>query len=580
MYADGQRNPYGLTGVTMAEEERADRMAIGFDVMLAPREQAVAALRLQGVPVQEVAQELGIKPSSVRTTMHRVYQKCGVTNLDELGAALTEPTQDASCVSKNVVEERGTSLGATVQLVAEACFLLCAPIALIYCFFMHISPVRFYLNDALAAGLMALGAILALLYGPALKRCMTAKSPWARGVLAFTLAACSIAGVGEVLFTWMLMGRVVPAEGAAHLMAYMLCFVVSLLPIGVAGTTRLDACEVLRVHPIVLGSALVAQVAIAAWASREVAIAIVVLVTAISASACLFCCAGPIPGLDFSPCKKMFNMGEGAVPKPAWAFCVASIVFGMGLGAASMSSVYGLVEVAACLPSVAVIACVGYAWHRVGALPALQLVLRAGLMLGGVGIIAIVTHSYLVGFLAGSVVACIQVSCALRGHVKRVVRARSWGRACALLVWMGALLGVLFLAVLLRMRIAPFDLHATIAWEFFGAGMALFIAFGGSCAIWRLCQSFLDAVALGSCEGALYPGDIQRMRAFLVLHGMGDFECEVVLRTIEGASIREIACGLHYSASSVKAARAEAYRMLSVHDVRGLREALSQVIAM
>lgn len=150
----------------MSQEKRVNGAAVSLETMLAPRERAVAMLRLQGASVQEVAQELGIKPSSVRTTMHRVYQKCGVANLDELCPTVVEPAHDASCAPKSVAEERGAPMHTTAQSVVEACFLLCAPIALFYCLFMYASPVRFYVNDMLIAGLMVLGAISALLCGP------------------------------------------------------------------------------------------------------------------------------------------------------------------------------------------------------------------------------------------------------------------------------------------------------------------------------------------------------------------------------------------------------------------------------
>ena len=60
----------------------AENVAI-FD-RLAPREREIAELSCNGLTSSEVAERLGIKPSSVRTTLHRVYAKLNVTNLLEL----------------------------------------------------------------------------------------------------------------------------------------------------------------------------------------------------------------------------------------------------------------------------------------------------------------------------------------------------------------------------------------------------------------------------------------------------------------------------------------------------------------
>lgn len=399
-----------------------------------------------------------------------------------------------------------------------------------------------------------------------------------RAVFAFALAACSIASVGKVLFTWMLAGRVVPAEGVAHLMAYALCFIVSVLVVGITGTTRLDAWEVLRAHPLILGIALVTQVVIAAWASREGPIAIVALVTAICASACLFCCAGPTRGLDAGFLKQAIYVGEGTVPEPARASHIASIVLGMSFGVALLSSLHELMELAACLPSIALIACAGYAWYRMDRPPALQLLLRSVLTLGAMGIAAAAVHSSVAGSLVGVALMFTQAPHALRAHAGLSAYVRPWARTCASLVCLGALLGVLLIAVFARPFTDTPDLYSVFLWEFTGGGVALLIALWGVYAIWQMCQSLLDRASLESREGCTSPADAQRMRAVLTLHGMSEFECEVILRSIEGASIQEIACDLHYSASSVKAARAKAYRMLGVHDARALRDALSQAI--
>lgn len=562
----------------MSQEKRVNGAAVSLETMLAPRERAVAMLRLQGASVQEVAQELGIKPSSVRTTMHRVYQKCGVANLDELRATVVGSVGDDSCSYSMDADECDNSTSFAVQLVVEMCFLLCAPVVLVHILFIYASPVRFNLNDAAAVGLMVLGFFLAMICGPALKRWILARPPWLRAILSVGFAGCFVACMAEVLFMWMLLGYPVPTTGAAHVMAYALCFVVPLLVMGIVSTTRVTSFDVLRAHPLALCITLVIQAIVASWTSIGGAVAAMAFVTAICACVFLFSFAKPYPESGFHPDKSIFDVSDGARPAAARSFSIASIVFGMSLGAASLPSIHGLIEFVACLPSIAVIVCMGYVSHRMKVLSALRLLWRTVLMLGVMGVVAGVSHSYPLGaFIDVAIVLVLSfhtvcIDAALRES------ARSWTRVGSLLVCLGVLLGVFSIKVFSSSPFDAFDLHSVIAWTFFCVGAALILALYGAHAIWRLCQFLLDAAELGAHGKTMLPGDTQRMRAFLVLQGLNDFECEVVLRTVEGASIQEIANALHYSASSVKAARGRAYRMFDVHDAAGLHTALLQVI--
>lgn len=76
---------------------------------LAPRERTITLLVLQGFDSNQVAKELGIKPASVRTTLHRVYQKLEVNGMAELRREYAQITHDMG-------EQKRAVLGASAQI--------------------------------------------------------------------------------------------------------------------------------------------------------------------------------------------------------------------------------------------------------------------------------------------------------------------------------------------------------------------------------------------------------------------------------------------------------------------------------
>lgn len=97
---------------------------------LAPRELEVACLSLMDLSSSDVAQRLGIQPSTVRATMQRVYRKAHVANLAALQQA-TKPgiyqrppsigTDGARCVHEDELPAGGTLWHNTLLALAAAC---------------------------------------------------------------------------------------------------------------------------------------------------------------------------------------------------------------------------------------------------------------------------------------------------------------------------------------------------------------------------------------------------------------------------------------------------------------------------
>ena len=57
-------------------------------VVLTTRERDVAVLAARRLPTKEIAERLRISPRTVDNHLHRVYDKLGITNRDELATAL------------------------------------------------------------------------------------------------------------------------------------------------------------------------------------------------------------------------------------------------------------------------------------------------------------------------------------------------------------------------------------------------------------------------------------------------------------------------------------------------------------
>lgn len=103
------------------------------EVRLGQRERLVAEKRLAGASADEIASELGIKASSVRSTMHRVYKKYGVDGLSALReVALDLSPAIESAAIPTVAEEQDDESDFLGSLIAKAGFLLCMPAAVLY----------------------------------------------------------------------------------------------------------------------------------------------------------------------------------------------------------------------------------------------------------------------------------------------------------------------------------------------------------------------------------------------------------------------------------------------------------------
>ena len=137
---------------------------------LAPRELEISAAYAEGGTSSEIAQRLGIKPSTVRATMQRAYKKLGVANREEF-LALTAPaettrtpTQHGNTTPHGDSKPEGLPESTRAPLVHGTLIYAEAIFAALFLLIAHTSPARWGMNRPLVYG-VALG-LLSLLLAP------------------------------------------------------------------------------------------------------------------------------------------------------------------------------------------------------------------------------------------------------------------------------------------------------------------------------------------------------------------------------------------------------------------------------
>lgn len=575
----------------MAREGESVRKRGGDSVRLAPREREIAQLRLQGMAVDGIARELGIKPSSVRTTMHRVYRKYGVDNLESLRDAAGFPgpgDQERVEISESNAAEampRESSVLGFAVLVARVCFSVCAASSLVYIVAFPYSAFRRDMDDvgvvfSLCGGLL-LGFMLARLDGgplsrrrPSLRRCVD--------VLALASSVLLLVILG-LMPRHMLVG--IPSSGvlSAAIVPYGCVALLSLIAARVffSGTVP-TVIEGRMQRPVVLALG-ISAVFLAVGASFDASLAFALFLgSGLSSFPTL--AFGLLNDGSSDEAARGRDARNGApliVQVPFGAVVAVTFSVGMSFACAAFSHVNWLLALFQALPPLMAVMCAFTALATLHATETGALIRKIIVAVSLSCAAAVAFHSSLAGLIT-----CLALSGTIMAF-ERSVRLQSSSIRWDLewLACMGCAAGALFGAVAFRffdsadLNAIPTNAHALLAVVEYG--FFLFLALCGAFGSWTVLRLIIDASEDASAlTNDVGPAAIERTRAYFTFHGFSDFEAEVALRTLTGSSISTIASELHYSAGSVKAARAKAYRLLSVHDIESYRQALTQVTAL
>lgn len=579
--------------------------------LLAPREREVASLRLAGKSAQEVARLMGIKPSSVRTTMYRVYRKFDVSDFDAFrrvvcaedkassGTADAEGNGEAPDAAD---AHRSTAAVGVLDNALRLVFDIAAPACLLLMLFYPYGIWRVELSDCGVFTSAVLGVVLGIVL------CWLRGSERAARSRLYQTglhAALCAAGAGCCALV-LLSAGLLDLFGLFVAPRYL---DVARYPIFCAAALCVTASYVLRgAHPVPPGRARYA-------AALAVPVAAIVLLAVWDATPVTFYAT-----VVLSVLSGCWSLRHGIAPQ---------------LGDISVAR-HGLRGRLASLRSLALDACepTGYGCFALGALGvfvpfcAIPLYSPVPLLMEGVlaasvlwfaarvhrcsggrvrhGEVVSAAAALLVGFLthieqAGLLVAMgtvlidnlarIRLAAAApdgSAHDRRLSRHQ----ACAPCRY--RLAGIVMpLCGLVPGSVCFAFMHfGMVGWSsswgaaaylpdlpalsnILGCAALAVLSCVGAVAIKRCGDELCDARAQGELDAVLAaPDAASTVKAYLVLQGLNDLQVDVAFLTVSGASLPQIAEELHYSIASVKRARGIVYRRLCVHSVSELQRAV------
>lgn len=550
------------------------------EVRLGQRERLVAEKRLAGASADEIASELGIKASSVRSTMHRVYKKYGVDGLSALREVALDlsPAIESAAIPTVALEQDDESdfLG---SLIAKAGFLLCMPAAVLYVLLYPFTSFRTDLNDYLVLISFCAGTVLGFMFTRVFRSHRRLLNPiLCIGAAGAVIAFCIVSFVHRLLFATVMM------SGPSIIASYLLVAVLGLL-----------SAWLLKIGPVVLFShpvinllfcitLIIVETFLASWASIDASLAIVILVGSLVSSFALLLMhclgvdkSGVLWGEDIGN-SDMSVFAEVTGLSYAFVF----VIFGVIMACVVLPRVDSLIKAVLALPMIAIILCASVTIVRARAL---------NIMLSGVSIavsllLPIIASALLHSSLAGfGLCACLEIKLLAASGIdiglSRNFKRFAIVRLAAFALVIGLVLGCLVVSILDAGTIKtalPRDGVLLLGALF---GIVVLLSSFSIIVVYTIYSSVLDALSCARCaDAALSPDALQRVRAYFTFHGFSNFEIEVALRTASGSTVASIARDLHYSAGSVKAARLKTYRLLSVHDACSLNVAFQEVIGL
>lgn len=550
------------------------------EVRLGQRERLVAEKRLAGASADVIASELGIKASSVRSTMHRVYKKYGVDGLSALREVALDlsPAIESAAIPTVALEQDDESdfLG---SLIAKAGFLLCMPAAVLYVLLSPFTSFRTDLNDYLVLISFCAGTVLGFMFTRVFRSHRRLLNPiLCIGAAGAVIAFCIVSFVHRLLFATVMM------SGPSIIASYLLVAVLGLL-----------SAWLLKIGPVVLFShpvinllfcitLIIVETFLASWASIDASLAIVILVGSLVSSFALLLMhclgvdkSGVLWGEDIGN-SDMSVFAEVTGLSYAFVF----VIFGVIMACVGLPRVNSLIKAVLALPMIAIILCASVTIVRARALNIMLSAVSIAVSLLLPIIASALLHSSLAGF---GLCACLEIKLLAASGIdiglSRNFKRFAIVRLAAFALVIGLVLGCLVVSILDAGTIKtalPRDGVLLLGALF---GIVVLLSSFSIIGVYTIYSSVLDALSCARCaDAALSPDALQRVRAYFTFHGFSNFEIEVALRTASGSTVASIARDLHYSAGSVKAARAKAYRLLSVRDACSLNVAFQEVIGL
>lgn len=564
-----------------------------FDV-LTDRERDCLELALDGRPSADIAERLGIRPSTVRTYLQRAYKKCGFESLEHVRESLNGIKE-----SDAVLVENREGAGALLSISQRFRFMLV--VGLILTFAGLSAPLPYGFPQWGEAATWA----LAIVFGSA----PMVVTSWLKPVLGrlagdedrvpvrFPRRSCMVPCVALASFSiGLLVFRMNQAWLHAGTFGSVLSFVKFFLLSGLIASAlallvRVRAWDMTRGSALACVAAMVAcRAGVVPGAALAFAGVAIVLFVCLCVGRMAFGAmreAGPandsIEGDDSTRCDGLLRRASRHVWSSTLALCAPALFAGIALEE-SMRSAFAVGDAsdyllaAACIALSVVLAVAVRRRSRGSATPILAVL--ACSILG-----APRTFEFLPSLNMAVISLVVATACAFFASC-RLGAARADQLALpALSMGVGALIGFRLFNILDDVSSNPFIAYQTpvarwsfwfpqayidpAAWPVLAILVLFMAALGAACiaaaiAFWRLWATAFDELEMSEAVASA-TFDQTRLRSYLAGRGLNDLQIAVALGILKGWTSARIARKSNYSVGAVNAARDAAYKRLRVH---------------
>lgn len=577
----------------MSTQEECNRQPVENPLsILAPREREIAELALQDIPTKDIAVQLGISPSTVRSTLHRVYQKLSVSGIRELSRLVHAESADAAFDTKS--DAACTADGVPVEeLVRSRCpSSASAPVVpyfLALCGVLILGPL--FLNDVLLA-------IPRDSWSEWLAKLMACEAgivgAWLidGGLCRFTMSHGALQG--KVL-NWILLGTTVLflAVACGLVIVILFAFDAGALDSGYTHSVLLQCvaclCSVvvlafaclqllrfkavpLNASPLTLVSCALVSLLMVHLADGDVANRLVLAEGSIVL----------ISGVSRLVYHRPVLLNACDQPRTSLVEMWRTFCSHIDLALVFMVSGFMVALQVTYQFDITVLGCM--APFTVGCLLGMVFCCRAKWLRPAV-LVAAFTFALIFTALPtrqGFAIAMACTSCA--ALLMMYGRSRFEARCDVVVVaafFTGAVPAIL--PGCIRDAVSSLEAGSFLSLELYALIAVLIVAMSllGCIKIVSLVQACELRVVGAYGQNELCQQDrAQRMRSYLIAKGLGELEVDVIMKSLAGHTIQEIAKEVNYSPSTVKAVRHGAFAQLGIHGVHELPSLFDQLEAL
>lgn len=559
---------------------------------LAPREREITELALRSIASKDIAFQLNVSPSTVRSTLHRVYQKLDVSGLRELSQLVHEDLERDANGSTGVDAQRdrgdvidsGRGIGGSgVSLSSKKIEPLMVPYALTMCgtlplLAMFLVSPRFDVLEG--TPFEWFGKLSACILGFLFAWRLNERFYGAGPIVSKTRLGMRIGFVGLVAVIvsaacWTYACST-ESNGSSSIVVLLIrcvvyCTFACVLTFGI--------CQLGRFRQLLLTSS--------ASLMGACAFACLLLVflagkARLSYVIVLECILMAIVGISRIVYFRLSYLDVPTAPRVAFVGVHEALKVHSGLAVAfSVAGFMVTMQMSFQFDPIALACMVPYSAACLMGMVYCRRHKNWNLSVGAVvfalasAVLVLPTRQgFAISLALSSFLACLFMCW----------QARFTRTSCSVMVvatMVGACLGVV--PSFIRGMVATLESGVILSLELYAliAMIVLSVSIIGCVAVWSIVQDCeLRRVGERGRVTLNQGNDAERMRSYLIAKGLGNLEVEVVMSSLMGRTVQEIASEVHYSSSTIKAVRHGAFAQLGIAGVAELPLLFEQLNAL